>query len=233
MLRPKRRLFRRRTTSEWIKDYAYAGVTLLALAGGAVAWGALFNDERPQPGYRFAAPPEPVAVASAQSPLTPVIVPSPAAEPSPPPTSDVTAPASAKEPAAATHKPVQKPRLSFSSKSPAVARPSRRVLASSVGASRRDHKPTRLARVHAKPQTYASATPVDERAYEELIDHASVLSAQAPAPRAPQQEAVSLPAPKIERESRSEDCSRLSHTFGGMRSVRSECSSGDASGQNE
>jgi hypothetical protein len=231
MLRPKRRLFRRRATSEWVRDYAYTGVTLLALAGGAVAWAALFNDERPQSGYRFAAPPEPATVASAQSPLTPVIEPSTAAEPSPPPASDVTAPATAIEPAVGTRKPVKQRHANL--KSPVVARPSHRVLASSVGATRRDHKPTRSSRAHAKPQTYASATPADERAYEAPIDRASVLSAQTPAPQTLQPEAGSLPAPKMENGSRSEDCSRLSHTFGGMRSVRSDCSAGNASGESD
>ena len=48
MLKPKRRLFRRRENGEWIKANTYVGVTLLALVGGAVGWMTLFNEDRPQ-----------------------------------------------------------------------------------------------------------------------------------------------------------------------------------------
>ena len=231
MLRPKRRLFRRRATSEWIKDYAYAGVTLLALAGGAVAWGALFNDERPPSGVQFTARPEPAAVAMAQPTLTPEADSSAAPTTSSPPSmSDTMSPPTAAEPATAAHQPVRQRR--GSSKSPAVARLARRTLASSAGAPRREHAPTRSPRTSAAHETFASATPSDAGAYEQPVDRAYVPSAPAET-RPQQQDVVALPAQKIERASSSEDCSRLSHTFGGMRSVRSECSSGDASGQSE
>ena len=47
MLKPRRRLFRRRESWEWIKQNAYAGVAVLALLIGAGGWIAMFEERRP------------------------------------------------------------------------------------------------------------------------------------------------------------------------------------------
>ena len=245
---PKRRLFRRRENGEWIKQNAYAAVTLLSIAGGAVAWAALFDRERPQ---AVNAPADLVAEATptavtAHEPLparanesstaAETTLPLSTANATMPAAATVTKPAHASTGAAPRAAGVMREanrartrQWSINAKSRALA-PSSRHLRLSLAATavERDHTRVRLLRVSASHRTHASITRARVSAHDDALDRA--YSASPVAAKASTQESM-LPL-RIAQSSSTADiepavapaaCTHLFHAFGATRRIPSDC----------
>ena len=238
-----RRLFRRRENREWIKRNAYAGVTLLALAGGAVAWAALVGAERPQSAH---APPDLVAEAPALTAQETLPVPAnetaaiPAATPLPA-TTDARVPAAAVEmkPAQASPGPAARatgarreagratPRQwSVNAKLRALAPASRRGRWSLV-ARGRDHARLLLL-VRATQRTQAAFTRTRVRAHDDPLDRAyrpnpDIATAPAKEPLPPQRIALSSATDDSAPAVAPAACTRLVRAFGATRRIPSDC----------
>ena len=248
-----RRLFRRRTTGLWIRENAYAGVVLLALAGGAVGWMSLSGEPRPQSGH---APADLVAgvmpaLVAASEPLT-----APAKEPAVAPdgtprasTTDRTVPLRAAKtsllsastgPASIGPAPRaaggrleagrgRLPRWGVNSKSHAVKPTSRRVHSASAAAFvGRHHARVRWLRVSAGHRTQASSRRARAKVDEDLLDRPYDEGPHNGKPLGeaawpPVQDAESSSGEKIEPASSTAACTRVVHMFGGMRRIPSKC----------
>ncbi len=243
MLRPRRRLFRRRASWEWITENAYAGVALLALAAAAVGWMAQFPQSRYAPAD-LAARSMPAA-----GPLPATANEPSAAGPTPlPSTTDTTVPVTAAKtkPSLASIGPAPRAaggtleasgrrvrQWNANSKSHPVARSSRRARSSSAAAVGNHHARVRWPRVSARHRNYASATRAGARAHKEYLDRSYDSRALSEKSAPPPQDAASSADNKTERAINPTDCSRVYHVFGGVRRVRSQCPAGDASIQAE
>jgi hypothetical protein len=242
---PKRRLFRRRENGEWLRENTYVVVTLLALAGGAVAWAALF-DEKPRPG------PAPAQVAAiATSTAATVEEPTPPADdnvapvepPSAPPASDATTAATASEPqpspvviAPTQHRAApdvrgrEMPRhASTASKSRRFARPSRGArfaLASTIidrdlPSARRQHRIER--RQGQQPAMQARSKAIDDPLDRPYSVSASTTIASNEAAPSPVLEARASTSNEPDPQPRQAACTRAFHAFGAMRRVPTDC----------